>query len=160
MAVVNEGEGVIEWAPGVRWGKAALAGLITGTILLVIPWGSPWAGITFTSPVIMGRPVPPQVGISYFEAALMHFAVACVYALVVAALVNTFRPDRALLIGAVTGLGLYALNNLAFRLLFPSMIGLEWPVGFAHVVFGLLTSAIYRGLAKRPAPDVPPDSRD
>ena len=51
-------------------------------------------------------------------------------------------------------------KSVAFRLLFPSMNGLEWPVGFAHVVFGLLTSAIYRGLAKRRAPDAPPDSRD
>ena len=155
MPVVNEGEGVVEWRPGVRWGKAWLAGIITAGILLVIPWGSPWAGITFTSAVIMGRAVPPQVGIAWFEAAVLHLAVCSVYAFVVAALVNAFRPDRALLTGALVGLGLYLLNFALFRFLAPAMTGFEWPVALAHVVFGLLTTAIYRGLSKRRAPDAP-----
>ena len=158
MPVVNEGEGVVEWRPGVRWGKAWLAGVITGAILLVIPWGSPWAGITFTSPVIMGRAVPAQVGLSYFEAVLLHGVVCSVYALVLALLINTFRPDRALLTGALGGLGLYLLNFAVFRLLFPAMTGFEVPVALAHVVFGLLTTAIYRGISKRRAPDAPPDA--
>jgi hypothetical protein len=156
MPVVNEGEGVIEWAPGIRWGKALLAGIITGAILLVIPWGSPWAGITFMEPVIMGRPVPPDV--SHFEAVLLHFVVCLVYAGVLAPAVSTFRPDRALLIGALAGVGLYVLNYLAFRFLFPAMIGLEWPVALAHVVFGALTTGLYRGMAKRRAPKAPPDT--
>ena len=157
MPAVNEGEGVVEWRQGVRWGKAWLAGIITGAILLVIPWGSPWAGITFTSPVIMGRAVPSQIALGYFEAALLHFAVCSVYALVLALLVNTFRPDRALLTGALGGLGLYILNFLVFRLMAPAMTGFEVPVALAHIVFGLLMTAIYRGLSKRRAPDAPPD---
>jgi len=157
MPVVNEGEGVVEWRPGIRWSKAWLAGIITGAILLVIPWGSPWAGATFFTPVIMGRPVPAEVGLSWFETALLHFVVCSVYAFVVGLLVSASRPDRALLTGALVGLGLYLLNFAAFRLLAPAMTGLEWPVALAHVVFGLLTTAIYRGMAKRRAPDAPPD---
>ena len=158
MPVVNEGEGVVEWRAGIHWGQAWLAGIITGAILLVIPWGSPWAGITFTSPAIMGRAVPANVALGYFEAALLHLAVCSVYALVLAMLVSTFRPDRALLTGALAGLGLYLVNFVVFRFMFPAMTGFEWPVALAHVVFGLLTTAIYRGLSKRRAPDAPPDA--
>jgi hypothetical protein len=135
-----------------------LAGLVSAAILLVIPWGSPWAGITFTSPVIMGRAVPANVGIGYFEAVLLHFAVAAVYACVIALLVGRTRPDRALLTGALAGLGLYLLNFVVFRTMFAAMVGFEWPVALAHVVFGLLTTALYRGMAKRRAPNAPPDS--
>lgn len=152
MPEVNEGEGVIERVPGVRWGSAFAAGVIAAGILLVLPWGSPWAGISFFSPIVMGRPMPPDLGISSFEAALLHLIVACAYSVVIATIINTFRPDRALLLGALVGIGLYGVNWAVFRFFAPGIMGPEWPVALAHLVFGLLTTAIYRGLAKRPAP--------
>ena len=106
----------------------------------------------------MGRPVPPQVNLSYFGAVLLHLTVCCVYGLILALLVTTFRPALALLAGAVSGLGLYVLNYAVFRFLMPAMTGLEWPVALAHIFFGLVATALYRGMAKRRAPDAPPES--
>jgi hypothetical protein len=94
---------------------------------------------------------------SFLEAALLHMLVACAYAVILAMIVARFRPDRAMLVGAIAGLGLYGLNFAAFRFLLPAMVGLEWLVAFSHVVFALMATAIYRGLAKRRAPELPPE---
>src|SRR5690242_3777799 len=91
---------------------ALAAGLIGGVILLLVPRGSPWSGISFFSSVIMGRPVPAAVLMPLPVACLVHLALAELYGLIISWFVNNVTQGRAFVTGVVIGLVLY-LANLA-----------------------------------------------
>src|SRR5436853_415376 len=90
--------------PGhIQWGPAFACGLIAGTILLVVPRGSPWSSITFFTPVIMGR------GVAISEMPLLlvwlvHLGISVGYGLIISRLVTPFTQSRAVLAGGVIGL--------------------------------------------------------
>src|SRR5678816_809452 len=41
-----------------QWEAALGAGLIPGLVLMLVPRGSPWAGLAVFAPVLMGRSLP------------------------------------------------------------------------------------------------------
>src|SRR5690349_22239312 len=86
------------------------AGLIPGVLLLLAPRGSPWAGVSFFSSVIMGRPLPAGEAMSLPVLCIMHLAISIVYGLVIAAFLARATQGRAILLGGVVGAGLYLLN--------------------------------------------------
>lgn len=87
-----------------------------GLVLLVLPRGNPWAGITFFAPVLMGRALAPIQTISLPVSSLMHLGLAVVYGAIISAVVQRVTQFRALAAGGLIGLALYALN-LGFVLL-------------------------------------------
>src|SRR5438270_13496059 len=90
-----------------QWNRAVLAGLIAGAILIIIPRGSPWEGLAFSEPVIMGRYFPGMpVGLVW----LVHLALSIVYGMVVCRFVASYRIWRALVTAGLAGLSLYVLN--------------------------------------------------
>jgi hypothetical protein len=132
-----------------QWRAAVLAGLIAGVILLVVPSGSPWSGIIFLAPVVMGRIIPAEAGLAPAVVWLIHLAVSVVYGLLISVAAVRFRQAKAFLAGAVVGAILYLINLGIVSALWPSLRGKEVAVAFAHIVFGLIAAGAYRGLLKR-----------
>jgi len=125
------------------------AGLIPGVLLLLAPRGSPWAGVSFFSSVIMGRPLPAGEAMSLPVLCIMHLAISIVYGLVIAAFLARATQGRAILLGGVVGAGLYLLNFAIVTWAFPVWRANEIAVFFTHVVFGLIAGGAYRGLLRR-----------
>jgi len=134
-----------------QWWPAFAAGLIAGLILLVIPRGSPWSGVTFFSAVIMGRAVPAGVVLPLPLVWLTHLCLAEVYGLIISRLVTNVAQGRAILTGAVVGLVLYVINWGMVTWIWPAWRGNEAGVLITHVVFGLIVGGAYRGLLRRKA---------
>lgn len=134
-----------------QWGPAVGAGLIPGMLLLLAPRGSPWAGVSFFSFVIMGRPVPADVSIPLPVLCLVHLLIAGIYGLIVAFFVRNVTQGRAVLLGGAVGLALYVINFGIVSVACPSFRGHEIGVLFTHVVFGFIAGGAYRGLLRRKA---------
>ena len=135
-----------------QWMPAVGAGLIPGVILLILPHASPWEGLTLFTPAIMGRQVPASWGVNVFGVAVIHLALSFVYGLIISLTVANVRQLRALVVGGVVGLVLYALNLAVVSLWIPGLHNDEVPVALTHLVFGLVAAGSYRGLLRRPVP--------
>jgi hypothetical protein len=132
-----------------QWRAAILAGLIAGLVLLIVPAGSPWSGMIFLAPVVLGRTIPAAAGVPAVLVWLIHLAVAILYGFVISAVAARFRKAKALLAGAVAGGILYLINLAIISALWPSLHGNEIGIAFSHVVFGAIAGGAYRGLLKR-----------
>jgi len=133
-----------------QWPAAILAGIIAGAVLLIVPSGSPWSGVTFFSPVIMGRTIPPA-DLSLVSTWLLHLLLSVGYGLVISRIVASFRRGRALLAGALMGMVLYGVNLGLVSAFWLQLRGNEIAIAFTHIVFGLVAAGAYRGLLKRQA---------
>jgi len=134
-----------------QWSAAFGAGLIPGLILLITPRGSPWSSLTFFNPAVLGRPAPPQSGLSLGGSIFLHLIVSLLYGLIIARIVARFTQLRAVIAGGVVGLLLYAINFGFVSWRAPGFIGNEISVVFTHVVFGLIAGGAYQGLLRRAA---------
>lgn len=135
---------------GFQWAPALAAGLIPGVVLLILPHASPWEGLTLFTPAIMGRQLPASWGINVSGVVIIHLALSLLYGLIVSLTVMHVRQLRALLVGGVVGLVLYALNLAVVSLWIPGLHNDEVPVALTHLVFGLVAAGAYRGLLHRP----------
>lgn len=134
-----------------QWGAACGAGLLAGALLLLVPRGSPWSGVSLFTLVVMGRPMPPGVFMPLPVVCLVHLLVAEIYGLVISLFVTHATQGRAILTGGVLGVALYVINFGFVSLVAPGWRGNELSVLFTHVVFGLVAAGAYRGLLRRKA---------
>lgn len=134
-----------------QWGAALGAGLIPGVLLLLVPRGSPWAGISFFSSVIMGRPLPAGILIPLPVLCLLHLLLSEIYGLIISFFVSHLTQGKAFLTGGIVGIGLYLVNLAVVSWEFPAWRTNEVAVLFTHVVFGLISGGAYRGLLRRTA---------
>jgi len=141
-----ENEGHFQWFAALKAGAAA------GLVFLVIARGNPWAGLTFSSPVVMGRVIPPNLGMPLAASWLIHLCISLLYGAITALAVTRLSHWRAIITGGVVGLVLYCLNRSVVHVLCPALEGQEAGVAFTHVVFGMVAAGAYRGLLKRQAP--------
>jgi hypothetical protein len=125
------------------------AGLIAGLILLMVPRGSPWSSLTFFAPVVLGRVIPPDLGLSLPATWLIHLALSLVYGVLVSRAVAHVTQLRALITGGIVGLVLYLPNFAVVAARIPELRDNEVSVIFTHVVFGMIAAGAYRGLLKR-----------
>ena len=132
-----------------QWGPALCAGLISGIILMLLPRGSPWSGISPYIPVIMGRALPTWFNMPLPLVWVTHLAVAEVYGLIISWFIQKLPGWRAVLIGLALGILLYVLNLGVVSVIWPALRGAESAVLFTHIVFGLMAGASYRGLLRR-----------
>jgi hypothetical protein len=141
-----------------QWLPAIGAGLIAGIVLLVLPRGNPWSALTFFSPTILGRVVPADWETHWVVAATIHLAISLVYGLIIGRAVAHVTQFRAVIVGSLVGVVLYIVNFLAFSLVARGLIGNEFSVLFAHLVFGAIAGGAYRGLLRREPVAHPPQS--
>lgn len=135
-----------------QWMPAVAAGLIPGVILLILPHASPWEGLTVFTPAIMGRQVPASWGLNVSGVVIIHLALSLVYGLIISLSVMNVRQLRALLVGGVVGLVLYALNLAVVSFWISGLHSDEVAVVLTHLVFGLVAAGTYRGLLRRTVP--------
>ena len=107
-----------------------------------------------TAAILLGQGVLPPP--TTFDAAIMlisaliHFALSIVYGLALAWVIARAAMGASLLIGALFGLALYAVNMYGFTALFPWFAqARDWITIAAHVVFGVTAAGIYRWLERR-----------
>jgi len=111
---------------------------IIGAIIFVVPAGGPWMSQeAFIS--AMGR----LVSHSWLVNFVGHFVLALVYGALTASIIYRFRLGPALIVSALVGLGLYAVNYGLFAALL-GYTSSEVHVGIEHVVFCVLYAAIYK----------------
>lgn len=145
-----------------HWKAAVWSGLIAGMAFLVlemllvslIAGDSPWAPVRMMAAILLGRdvlPPPATFDLGIAAAAMaVHFVLAVVYGLVLSLLIYRLETGPALLIGALFGLGLYAVNFYGFTAVFPWFAMARNGMSIlAHAVFGLTAAWAYKELAKR-----------
>jgi uncharacterized membrane protein YagU involved in acid resistance len=138
------------------------AGIVAGAVQMVL-----WSIFTdampailyrdsrFAAAIVLGRGVlPPPASFDVqimLIAAVVHFALAIVYAWLLACLIADLRMPMSLLVGAAFGLCMYALNMYGFTAVFPWFASSrDWITAVTHLVFGVVLAAVYR-IAAAPA---------
>ncbi|HSJ62267.1 MAG TPA: hypothetical protein VK922_00050 [Gemmatimonadaceae bacterium] len=150
---------------GMRWGVAAMAGVVGGVILLVLQMllepvfvgGSPWGTPRMIAAVALGTEVlpPPETfdaGV-FLTGVVLHLAMSALYGLALGAITHGMFLEMAVIMGAVFGLALYVVNFYLLTALFPWFAGSRnWVTVFSYIVFGLATGWILASRhTRRPA---------
>jgi hypothetical protein len=109
----------------------------------------------FAAAIVLGPGVlPPPASfdpVIMMIAAVVHFALAIAYALLLAWLIANLRMRTSLVVGAAFGLSVYALNMYGFTAVFPWFASSrDWITTLTHLVFGMVLAAVYRIAAKPP----------
>ncbi|HYG22528.1 MAG TPA: hypothetical protein VEH04_07065 [Verrucomicrobiae bacterium] len=138
-----------------QWNAFLIASLIAGFVLMVVPRASPWSGLTFFAPVVMGRVLPEDVAMPIMTSKTLHLGLSLLYGLLISLAVSRIAQLWAVLTGALVGLGLYAANLAVVSAAFPELRGDETVVAFAHLFFGGIVGGAYRGLLRRRVNDLP-----
>lgn len=142
----------------VDWSAAIWAGLIAGTVFLAlniifIPefvGGNGWVIIRLMASVVMGESVvaPPAT----FEldivvvGLLTHYALSVGFALLLAIITHRWGFITGVIVGALFGLALYAINFYTFSYFFPWFFILRNNVFIvSHIIFGAVAGGIYEG---------------
>ena len=105
--------------------------------------------------MVMGKgvlPPPATFDIGVLMAAMaVHFPLSVVFTLILAWIIARFDMGVAVLIGAVFGLILYAVNFYGFTAIFPWFaMARNWVSIFSHIMFGMIAAIAYKQLAKSP----------
>lgn len=146
------------------WRAAIWAGIIAGIVFMMLEMimvpvfggGSPWEPPRMIAAIGMGRdvlPSPDQPATFDFSvlmiAVVIHMILSIMYTIILGFIVHRLGMWPALGIGAVFGLVLYLVNFYGFTAVFPWFANARnWISIFAHIVFGLVAAAAYKGLQK------------
>lgn len=146
----------------ISWRPAILTGLIAGLVFLMLEMVmvplflgvSPWAPVRMIGAIVLGQgvlPPPATFDITVFvAAALVHFVLAVIYAIILALIIHRLNMAIALVVGLLFGLGLYLVNFYGFTAQFPWFAeARNWVSIFAHLVFGVVSAWTYKTLAQR-----------
>lgn len=143
----------------VDWSAAVQAGLIAGTLFLlinvfVLPMfigGNGWVIIRLFASIPLGPEVlapPADYALKPLLAALgTHYALSIGFALLVSAIIHRGGLLGGILFGAVLGLALYWINFFALTYFFEWFFAMKGPFFMAsHILFGAMVGGIYEGL--------------
>ena len=143
--------------PFVHWRAVVGAGLISGVVFLMFEMImlplflglSPWA----PPRIVLGKGVlPPPATFDFavvMVAMMIHFALAVVYAFVIAWIAKSQGTASAIGIGATAGLVLYFLNFHVLTAAFPWFaMARNWVSVSGHILFGLVAVGSYRALVR------------
>jgi hypothetical protein len=143
----------------VDWRAAVIAGLIAGAIFLpllmigraYLTGGSIWIMPRYIAAIVLGTdvlPPPPTFDAGIFVVALLlHFALSLIFALVLAAIIHEWELVVGIVVGALFGVALYAINYYTFSRFFPWFYpARSWVDLLAHVIFGMVAGGAYEAL--------------
>ncbi len=89
----------------------------------------------------------PLTAIIYLAAMGVHMILSLIYARILALCIDGMTAQRAVLIGAAFGAGLYILNYYVFTAVFPWFaVSRGWITLTSHVAFGVIAASIYAGM--------------
>jgi multisubunit Na+/H+ antiporter MnhB subunit len=144
------------------WTAAAVSGLAAGAVLMVLDlvWSlffnpdGPWRTSHMIAPVFTGADSLKTSGYEFSPGVVAlslatHYVLGILFGLVMGAILAQLRldatPGRALVGGAVLGIGLYLINfDVLSRFFFPWLADLRgWDTLGAHVVFGIAAALLY-----------------
>lgn len=151
------------------WMDGVWAGLIAGVVFMMLEmfmvWAfkgqSPWGPPHMIAAMVLGKDVLPPPGTwapfamgIVMVAMIIHFMLSIVYGLLGAWMVHRFDMGVALLVGAVFGWAIYAVNFLMIApVLFPWFEMARGGISiFAHVMFGVALTGSYILLRGRHRP--------
>ena len=143
----------------VDFNAAMSAGLLIGLLMALFPRGSPWSGMTFFSPTVMGRTLT-ELGGSFLLSLGAHLALSIGYAIIIGLIIDKLRRVKAVLAGGIVGAVLFLVNWAVFKFLVTDGTTRESLVLFTHIAFGLITAGAYKGLSKPPVARVVPNDRE
>ncbi|MBA4149598.1 MAG: hypothetical protein H0X66_15915 [Verrucomicrobia bacterium] len=129
--------------------KAALyAGLVVGVLFLFLPRGIPWNSLGLPTEA-MGRPLfRTDSTTALFITGVVQMLMALGYTFIIAAVIYRFRTFKAVLLGGLIGLVLYAINYLVFRYIVPTAPNKsEFAVLITHVAFCFIAAGAYKGIS-------------
>jgi len=129
--------------------KAAIyAGLIVGILFLFLPRGIPWTSWGLPTEA-MGRSLFGQDSTSaMFLTGTVQIVMAVAYTLIISMVIYRYRMLKAVLIGGLIGIGLYAVNYLFFRFLIPTPGNRsELTVFLTHLSFCFIAAGAYKGIS-------------
>jgi uncharacterized membrane protein YeiB len=133
----------------IKWSAAIYAGLIAAAVLIFLERGIPWASSGFAPEAIMGREVESPGGGLGFAIIFIQLAVGVVYVLLLAPVIHRMNAFPAIMTGGLLGLVFYFLNTFVFNLIDPpTRVYPEFAAVVAHIVFGLIAAAAYKGMIK------------
>lgn len=138
----------------------ALAGLIAGAVFMMMEMGlvalsgdSPWAPPRMIAAIVMGEgvlPPPASFDLLVMMAAMaVHFMLSIVIGIGFAFIAKRFGWVIAVVVGALVGLALYAINFYGMTAIFPwfamarNMISIV-----SHIAFGMVLGLSYKALTK------------
>jgi hypothetical protein len=130
--------------------QIVLWAIFTDAIPAILYRDSRFAAAIVLGPGVLPPPASFDPGIMMI-AAVVHFALAIAYALLLARLIANLRMRTSLVVGAAFGLSVYALNMYGFTAVFPWFASSrDWITTLTHLVFGMVLAAVYRIAAKPP----------
>jgi hypothetical protein len=130
--------------------QIVLWAIFTDAIPAILYRDSRFAAAIVLGPGVLPPPASFDPGIMMI-AAVVHFALAIAYALLLAWLIANLRMRTSLVVGAAFGLSVYALNMYGFTAVFPWFASSrDWITTLTHLVFGMVLAAVYRIAAKPP----------
>lgn len=145
----------------VDWRSAVIAGLVAGAIFLLVEMiaraavtgGSPWITVRYIAAIVMGEdalPPPPTFDATIFVIALLvNFVLAVIFTLILATIIHEWDVLVGIVVGALFGLALYAINYYTFTRFFPWFFPVRnWTDVFSHILFGAVAGGIYEVLER------------
>lgn len=153
----------------INWSAAVWSGIIAGLVfmaleMMLVPLlqgGSPWGPPRMIAAIGLGKEVlpPPATfdAVILMVAMLIHLALAIVYGLIQALIIQRLSMGMAIAAGAVFGLVLYLVNFYGFTALFPWFAMARGGLSiFVHIVFGVVAALAYKGMLRRKMVPVSP----
>jgi hypothetical protein len=146
------------------WRAAIWSGVIAGAVFLMLEMvmvplflgESAWGPPRMIAAIVLGQGVlPPPATFDFgilMVAMMVHFMLSILYALIGGAIFERMPMGTAIIVGALLGLLLYAINFHGFAAVFEWFaMARNWVSIFAHAMFGLVAAWAYKGLARVPA---------
>lgn len=143
----------------VDWSSAIWAGVIGGTVFLVVNLllspilvgGNAWVQIRLVASILMGPEIlapPATFDAGALVAALVcHYALSVVFALVVAYVLHRWGLIVGIVGGALLGLFLYAINFYTVTYFFPQFFAMRGgAMLLSHLFFGAVVGGLYEAL--------------
>lgn len=145
----------------VDWRSAIIAGLVAGLVFLLaemigraaVTGGSPWITVRYIAAIVMGEdvlPPPPTFDTVIFVVALLvNFVLAVVFTMILAAIIHEWDLVVGILVGALFGLAIYAINYYTFTRFFPWFFPVRnWTDILSHLLFGAVAGGVYEALER------------
>lgn len=138
----------------VDWRAAVIAGLTGGLVFLLVQMlgqamvlgGSVWLFPRYVAAIVMGeRVLLGDLDISVvLVGLLLHFSLAVIFGLILAAIIHEWTLPVGIVVGALFGLALYAINYYTMTRFFNWFYPVyHWLDITAHVLYGLTVGAVY-----------------